>query len=95
MDIYDIIVRPLETEKSYLMREEGKYAFVVNAKANKLQVKRAVEEVYGVHVTRVNVMVMPGKVTRLRGRRQHVRRPPWKKAIVTLAPGERIEALEA
>jgi large subunit ribosomal protein L23 len=95
MNIYEIIVRPLETEKSYLLREEGQYAFIVNMDANKLEVKRAVEAIYGVNVDRVRTMVMPGKVNKTRGRRQVNRRAPWKKALVTLASGERIEALEA
>lgn len=95
MRIYDIIVRPLETEKAYLMREQDKYVFVVHMKANKLQVKRAVEEIYGVNVDQVRTMIMPGKVSRMRGRRRSTRRAPWKKAVVTLASGERIEALEA
>jgi large subunit ribosomal protein L23 len=95
MDIYDIIVRPLETEKAYLQRELGKYTFVVKMSANKLQIKEAVQDIYGVDVTRVQTMVMPGKYSRLRGRRASLRRVPWKKAIVTLAQGERIEALEA
>lgn len=95
MRIYDIIVRPLETEKAYLMRELDKYVFVVHMKANKLEVKRAVEEIYGVDVSRVRTMVMPGKISHMRGRRRSTRRAPWKKAVVTLAPGQRIEALEA
>lgn len=95
MRIYDTIVRPLETEKSFIMREQDKYVFVVHMKANKLEVKRAVEEIYGVNVSHVRTMIMPGKISRMRGRRQSTRRAPWKKAVVTLAPGERIEALEA
>lgn len=95
MRIYDIIVRPLETEKSYLLREQDKYVFVVHMKANKLEVKRAVQEIYGVNVNHVRTMVVPGKMSRMRGRRRSTRRAPWKKAVVTLAPGERIEALEA
>ncbi len=95
MDIYDVIVRPLETEKAYLQRELGQYVFIVNRKANKLQIRQAVQEVYNVDVESVNVMNMPAKVNRTRGRRHTVRRAPWKKAVVTLAPGERIEVLEA
>jgi large subunit ribosomal protein L23 len=94
VDIYDIIVRPLETEKSYLQRELGQYVFMVNSAANKLQIKAAVEQIYDVKVQGVNVMNMPGKVNRIRGRRRTVRRPSWKKAIVTLQPGENIEELE-
>ena len=95
MHIYDVIIRPLETEKAYLQRELDKYVFVVDEKANKLQIKRAVEEIYGATVERVNTMIMPGKYSYLRGRQASVQNAPWKKAVVTLPPGERIEALEA
>jgi len=95
MRLYDIIVRPVETEKAYLMREERKYVFVVHMDANKLQVKKAVEEIYDVTVERVRTMVMPGKSNRTRGRSRTTRRAPFKKAIVTVAEGQRIEALEA
>lgn len=95
MNVYEIIVRPLETEKAYMLREQGKYVFVVHRGANKLEIKRAVEEIYGVSVDRVRTMVMPGKMNKLRGRRRVTRRAPWKKAVVTLAEGQRIEALEA
>jgi large subunit ribosomal protein L23 len=95
MDIYDIIVRPLETEKSYYQRELGQYVFMVNTAANKMQIKAAVEEIYAVKVEGVNVMNMPGKLNRIRGRRTTIRRPAWKKAVVTLVPGQRIEELEA
>jgi large subunit ribosomal protein L23 len=95
MDTYEVIVRPLETEKAYIQRELGQYVFMVNRKANKVQISRAVEEIYDVNVQSVNVMNMPAKINRTRGRRKVARRAPWKKAIVTLAPGESIEALEA
>lgn len=95
MDIYEVIVRPLETEKAYTQREMGQYVFMVNRKANKVQISRAVEEIYSVNVQSVNVMNMPAKINHARGRRTVTRRAPWKKAVVTLAPGESIEALEA
>jgi len=95
MDVYEIIVRPLETEKAYIQREMGQYVFIVNRNANKIQISRAVEEIYDVNVQSVNVMNMPAKINRTRGRRPVRRRAPWKKAIVTLEPGETIEALEA
>ena len=94
MNIYDVIVRPLETEKAYTQRELGQYVFMVNRAANKMQIKSAVEQIYDVKVRDVNVMNMPGKVNRIRGRRRTIRRPSWKKAIVTLVPGENIEELE-
>lgn len=95
MNIYEIIVRPLETEKAFALREQTKYVFVVHKDANKLEIKRAVEEIYRVDVDRVRTMVMPGKANKMRGRRVVRRRAPWKKAVVTLAAGGRIEALEA
>ncbi len=95
MNIYEIIVRPLETEKAYFQRELGQYVFMVKRTANKTQIKEAVEQIYDVEVTSVNVMNMPSKVNHMRGRKRTVRRATWKKAIVTLAPGKRIEALEA
>ncbi len=95
MDTYEVIVRPLETEKAYIQRELGQYVFMVNRKANKAQISRAVEEIYNVNVQSVNVMNMPAKINHTRGRRMVTRRAPWKKAVVTLAPDESIEALEA
>ncbi len=95
MDIYDVIVRPLVTEKSEMHKWEGKYAFEVNPGANKVQIKGAVESIYGVDVLTVNVLNMPAKISRVRGRRTRRRLPVWKKAIVTLAAGQRIESLEA
>ncbi len=95
MDTYEVIVRPLETEKSYSQREAGQYVFIVKRGANKLQIQQAVEEIYDVKVAAVNVMNMPAKINHMRGRRQVTRHASWKKAVVTLSPGERIEALEA
>ncbi len=95
MDIYDVIVRPWVTEKTGTLMEQGQYVFQVNRRANKNQIKQAVEEIYGVSVVAVNVMNMPAKGSKMRGRRRIVRVAPWKKAIVTLAPNQRIQALEA
>ena len=86
---YDVLRRPLITEKGTLLAESGKYAFQVAPAANKLQIKEAVETAFDVHVTKVNVMVMPSKERRV-GRSKGMT-SEWKKAIVTLAPGERIE----
>jgi len=95
MDIYEVIVKPLETEKVLMQREQGQYTFMVDRRANKIQIRQAVKQVYGVNVVSVNVMNMPAKVGRVRGRREVIRHKTWKKAIVTLAPGERIEQIEA
>jgi large subunit ribosomal protein L23 len=93
MDNYDIIIKPLITEKSTkLMDTENKYVFKVNKHANKIQIKNAVESIFKVHVTKVTTMIMHGKKRRVRY--QQGRKPDWKKAIVTLKQGDRIEILE-
>ena len=86
---YAVLLRPLITEKGTLLAESGKYAFRVASGANKLQIKEAVETAFDVHVVKVNVMNMPGKLRRV-GKSQGMTRE-WKKAVVTLAEGERIE----
>jgi large subunit ribosomal protein L23 len=73
--------------------EANKYAFEVNLRANKHQVKDAVETAFKVTVLDVNMSVMPSKSIR-RGRRVTIRKPKWKKAIVTLAAGDRIQLFE-
>lgn len=89
MDSYQILVRPVITEKNTLLNEQGKYVFEVAPEANKIEIKRAVEEVFKVKVSAVNVLRVPGKMRRL-GRNSGMTRS-WKKAIVTLQPGQRIE----
>ncbi len=88
-----VLKRPLVTEKVSALNEKGKYGFIVEATANKVEIKKAVEQQYGVNVEKVNTMNMMGKLkTRyttagvLAGRR-----PNYKKAIVTLAEGEVID----
>lgn len=92
MHLYEVLRRPLITEKNAVLQMEGKYAFEVAAEATKPQVKQAVELAFKVKVTGVNVMTVPGKERRI-GRR-NVRKPSWKKAIVTLQPGDKIEFFE-
>jgi len=93
MHPYEVLRRPLITEKnSAIQAPQGKYAFKVAEGANKEQIKQAVEKAFNVGVIQVNVMTMPGKERRLRGRR--VMSPSWKKAIVTLKPGDKIELFE-
>jgi large subunit ribosomal protein L23 len=89
---YAVLVRPLITEKGTLLAEQNKYAFQVAKGANKLQIKDAVEKAFDVQVIAVNTMVMPGKTKRV-GRSKGVT-SEWKKAIVTLAEGDRIEFFE-
>ena len=91
----EIIRRPVVTEKSNILADEfNQYTFVVNTRANKAQIKEAIELAWpDVTVDRVRVANMPAKRAR-RWRRITVRKPGWKKAIVTLAPGGRIELFE-
>lgn len=94
MDVYEILKRPITTEKSNVQAEYyGQYTFQVDRRANKLQVKEAVEKIFDVNVISVNIMNMPAKRGRF-GRRRVVRKPAWKKAVVKLAPGQRIQFFE-
>ena len=94
MDIHNILLRPIVSEKMTQQGEKlNKYAFVVSRKANKLEIKQAVEQYYGVRVVDVNTMNYRGKVRRkytksgiINGRTNH-----FKKAIVTLAEGDSID----
>lgn len=87
---YSIILHPLRTEKgSKLQEKENKYTFVVNRYANKVEIKKAVEEIYKVKVDRVNTMNMLGKWRRVR--LVEGKRPDWKRAVVQLKKGETIE----
>jgi large subunit ribosomal protein L23 len=93
MHLYEVLRRPLVTEKNTAIQApRGKYVFEVAAEANKEQVKQAVEKAFNVSVTRVNVMTISGKRRRMRGKM--VMTPSWKKAIVTLKPGDKIELFE-
>jgi large subunit ribosomal protein L23 len=94
MDIYEVLKRPLTTEKTNIQKDYyGQYAFEVDRRANKLQVKEAVEAIFDVDVISVNIMNVPAKRGRF-GRRRVVRKPSWKKAVVTLAPGQKIQVFE-
>jgi large subunit ribosomal protein L23 len=91
---YDIIKRPLITEKSSdLQARENKYTFEVDYKANKIEIKKALEEMYKVKVLKVNTSRVKGKVKKVglrQGRTAH-----WKKAVATLKKGDVIEGLGA
>ena len=92
MHLYAVLRRPLITEKNTMLQAQGKYAFEVAGDANKPQVKQAVEKAFKVKVLAVNVMTVPGKTRRVG--RQQVLTQSWKKAIVTLKPGDKIEFFE-
>ena len=92
MEARDILVRPLITERTTQLMAEGKYVFVVAKAANKIEIAKAVSEIFKVKVTKVNTVNVIGKKKRM-GRTQG-KRPDYKKAIVKLAPGETIEFFE-
>ena len=93
--IYDVLRRPLVTEKSnYMNADLHQYVFEVSQDATKTLVKDAIETIYDVDVLRVNVIVTAAKRGRRRNRQMKVRRPSYKKAIVTLAPGDTIAIFE-
>jgi large subunit ribosomal protein L23 len=94
-DPYRIIIQPLLTERSTALREDQKkYSFWVSIKANKIEIKHAVEAIFpGIRVTDVNTMTMHGKRSGIRGK-QKSKQPDWKKAIVSLRPEDRIEIYE-
>ena len=92
MEARDILIRPIVTEKSTALMEQGKYTFRVPLAATKIQIRQAVEQIFKVKVQAVNTMRYEGKLKRM-GRKQG-RRSDWKKAVVTLKPGEAIELFE-
>jgi len=89
---YDVIVRPVVTEKSSRLMEQSKYTFEVLPAANKIEIRKAVESIFKVKVLKVSTIKVRSKPKRMG---VHVGRSrSWKKAIVSLAPGERIEFFE-
>jgi large subunit ribosomal protein L23 len=89
---YAVLIRPIITEKSTVLTGVDKYVFEVDLRANKNQIKEAVQLAFNVRVTDVNTMTMKGKPRRFG--RKVVNRPDWKKAVVTLVPGDKIELFE-
>ncbi len=92
MDIHKVLVRPTITEKSTILQESGKYTFHVSPKANKIEVRQAVETNFGVSVLDVNMTKLHGKRKRYGSR--ITKQPDVKKAVVTLKPGDRINLIE-
>lgn len=92
MTAHEVILKPVLSEKAVIGIEGGKYVFYVHSKANRTQIKEAVEEVFEVDVTKINLLNVKGKIKSLG--RYSGRRPGRKKAVVTLAEGQRIQALE-
>ena len=92
MHLYEVLRRPVITEKNTGLQAQSKYDFEVDCEANKHQIKQAVEKAFKVRVTTVNVLTVPGKKRRV-GKRE-VLTPSWKKAIVTLQSGDSIGFFE-
>lgn len=92
MHSYEVLRRPVITEKNTMLIEQNKYTFEVSRDANKPQIKEAVEKAFKVKVSSVNVIHVPGKMRRA-GRRRGMT-SSWKKAVVTLEPGNKIELFE-
>lgn len=92
MNVFEVIRRPLITEKDTILQEKSKYCFEVDHRSNKQQIKEAVEKAFKVNVVAVNVINVPGKAKRM-GRRITVG-PVTKKALVTLQAGQKIEIFQ-
>ena len=89
----DVIIRPIVSEKSYAGLEQNVYTFLVDKRANKTEIKEAIQKIWNVQVTSVNTLNRKGKVKRRRFTQG--KRPDQKRAIVTLAEGDSIEIFEA
>jgi len=92
MHLYEVLRRPLVTEKATLLQAGNKYSFEVVREASKFQIKEAVEQAFKVRVAKVNIITVPGKTKRM-GRRE-VTSSSWKKAVVTLEAGYKITLFE-
>jgi large subunit ribosomal protein L23 len=93
-DPRDVIRSPVVSEKSYALLDHGVYTFIVAKDANKIEIRHAVEEIFGVNVVNVNTLNRPGKRKRNRKQATFGKRPDTKRAIVTLAPGQTIPIFE-
>jgi len=94
-DPRDVILRPVVSEKSYALLENGVYTFVVRPDANKIEIRQAIEHIFNVTVVNVNTLNRKGKKKRHRRQPKMGRRPDTKRAIVTLAEGQRIPLFES
>jgi large subunit ribosomal protein L23 len=91
-DPRNVIIAPVVSEKSYSLMDDNAYTFRVHPRANKTEIRQAVEEIWSVRVARVNTLNRKGKVKRFRYTRG--KRPDTKRAVVTLVPGDKIEIFE-
>ncbi len=93
---YKVILKPLVTEKSTILRESNKYAFVVNSKATKSEIRQAAEEIFNLKgkITQVNTLRVHGKPKGKLFRYRIGRRPNWKKAVITIEEGATVQLFE-
>jgi large subunit ribosomal protein L23 len=92
--VYEVLRRPIVTEKSTMLAGQGKYVFEVAKQANKPQIHAAVEQAFNVTVTAVNTTIVRGRRKRNRAGKRAGTPPSWKKAIVTLKDGDQIQLFE-
>lgn len=92
MELSDILIKPLVTEKANALRDQNKYVFIVHPDANKIQIKKAVAKLFNVKVVDCTTMNIMGRMTRLRGRPG--RKSSYKKAIVKIEKGQSIQVFE-
>jgi large subunit ribosomal protein L23 len=90
-----VLLRPIVSEKSYALLDQGVYTFVVHPDANKVEIRQAVESIFNVEVIKVNTLNRKGKRKRMRRSANFGKRPDTKRAIVTLAEGQRIPLFES
>lgn len=93
-DPRSVIIKPVVSEKSYGLLDAGVYTFIVAPDANKIEIRQAVERIFGVNVVKVNTLNRPGKRKRNRGKATFGKRADTKRAIVTLATGQTIPIFE-
>ena len=93
-DPRSVIIRPVVSEKSYALLDAGVYTFIVAPGANKIEIRQAVETIFGVNVVKVNTLNRPGKRKRNRGKSTFGKRADTKRAVVTLATGQTIPIFE-
>jgi large subunit ribosomal protein L23 len=94
-DARDVILKPVVSEKSYALLDAGVYTFVVHPDANKIEIRQAVESLFSVQVIKVNTLNRKGKRKRNRRSPTFGKRPDTKRAVVTLAEGQRIPLFES
>lgn len=93
-DPRSVVIRPVVSEKSYALLDQGVYTFIVAPDANKVEIRHAVESIFGVNVVKVNTLNRPGKRKRNRGKATFGKRADTKRAVVTLAAGQTIPIFE-